>query len=359
MKIGKIITHLIALINLVLVVAMLAVAYSERLHPEEHHMLSLAGLAFPIFVGINGLFLLFWLLIGRFRFLLLPLLGFAFCYPQLSATFPLHLFRGEVPEPHLKLLSYNIESFASHVKGEDGNPILNYLRDSQADIICLQEYSVSGSKKLLRQKDVDDELGDYPYHHINRAHSLACYSKYPILSATPLKDKDKGSNGSMAYEIEVDGDTLLVINCHLQSNRLNDDDKAAYADIIDDPDRDKVEEGLHHFTQKLGEASALRAPQAETVAKAVAESPHATVVVMGDFNAPPVSYPHYVITRQLHDAYARSGKGLGISYHQNRFYFRIDHILISPNLKSHHCQVDNTIGASDHYPISCFVTKKQ
>ena len=53
-----------------------------------------------------------------------------------------------------------------------------------------------------------------------------------------------------------------------------------------------------------------------------------------------------------------SGKGLGISYNQNKFYFRIDNILISPNLKAYNCTVDRSIKASDHYPIWCYISKR-
>ena len=37
---------------------------------------------------------------------------------------------------------------------------------------------------------------------------------------------------------------------------------------------------------------------------------------------------HRVIAQNLDDAFTQSGRGLGISYNQNKFYFRIDNILI-------------------------------
>ena len=175
---------------------------------------------------------------------------------------------------------------------------------------------------------------------------------------TPLQDKNQRS-GSFAYEIVVGRDTMLVINSHLESNRLTEEDKATYEDIIVAPETAKVKEGIRLFTQKLGEKAAARAPQADAVAKTVAESRHPSIIVMGDFNDPPVSYPHYVISKHLKDTFAESGFGLGISYHLNHFYFRLDNIMVSPNLQSYKCQVDNQIDTSDHYPIYCFVAKKR
>ena len=51
-------------------------------------------------------------------------------------------------------------------------------------------------------------------------------------------------------------------------------------------------------------------------------------------------------------------KLLGVSYNKDRLYVRIDHILASKNLKVYDCTVDNTIHASDHYPIWCYISLK-
>ena len=72
----------------------------------------------------------------------------------------------------------------------------------------------------------------------------------------------------------------------------------------------------------------------------------------------PISYAHRVIEKGLNDAFTKSGRGLGISYNQNKFYFRIDKILASKNLKPYNCTVDRSIKESDHYPIWCYLKKK-
>lgn len=82
------------------------------------------------------------------------------------------------------------------------------------------------------------------------------------------------------------------------------------------------------------------------------------MIVCGDFNDGSISYTHRVLTQELDDAFTQSGKGLGISYNQNKFYFRIDNILISPDLRAYNCTVDRSIKASDHYPIWCYISKR-
>ncbi|HIY87175.1 MAG TPA: endonuclease, partial [Candidatus Bacteroides pullicola] len=71
------------------------------------------------------------------------------------------------------------------------------------------------------------------------------------------------------------------------------------------------------------------------------------------------SYAHRVISGQMEDAFVESGCGLGISYHRNKFYFRIDHILNSPDLKAYDGKVDRRIKASDHYPIECRIARER
>lgn len=360
---GRLVILLILAVNLVFTGLLLATAYSPYLQPTEHPVLSCLGLAFPIFLLIDIAFLLFWVIIQQYKCLLLPLAGLLLCLPQTRTYLPLNFHTDRLPEPNLKLLSYNIMGFGDSSPGERQNPVLTYLQESGADIICLQEYSTSKTPKHPTQKTIDKLLADYPYRRIDtmgslHSNKLACYSKLPILSARPLEYASTG-NGTMLYELAWDDDTLLLINNHLESNKLTKEDKVVYEDMLRDPEKEKVESGMRQLVKKLAEAAALRAPQADSIAQAVSRSPHRYIIVCGDFNDSPISYAHRVIGQQLDDAFTESGRGLGISYHQNKFYFRIDHILTSRSLEAFNCTVDRSIDASDHYPITCRVARRK
>lgn len=158
--------------------------------------------------------------------------------------------------------------------------------------------------------------------------------------------------------LAVNNDTVTLINNHLESNKLTKEDRGMYEDMIKDPNAKKVKTGLRQLVKKLAEASAIRASQADSVNKAITESKYPTIIACGDFNDGSISYTHRILTQKLDDAFTQSGKGLGISYNQNKFYFRIDNILISPNLKAYNCTVDRSIKASDHYPIWCHISKR-
>lgn len=360
---GRFVAFLLLACNACVTGLLLFSAYSPYIQPVRHPVQSCAGLMFPVFWLLNIGFLVFWLIIQRYRLSLLSLAGFLLAFSQFCTYFPINFHTDKLPEASCKILSYNIMGFANNIKSKDGtNPVLTYLKESGADVLCLQEYRAASSSRLLTQKDIDRELSDYPYRRISvngrgRNNQVACYSKYPILSARVV-DYDSEHNGSVVYELKWGNDTVTLINNHLESNKLTKRDKDLYEDILEDPGKEKVKSGMRVLIRKLAEASALRAPQADAVAREVAASPHPYVIVCGDFNDTPVSYTHRTIARQLDDAFTESGCGLGISYNQHKFYFRIDNILVSRNLKAYNCTVDRSIKDSDHYPIWCYVSRR-
>lgn len=355
--IGKLLGWILLGVNTLIVVFLFLSAYSPYFQPQAHPLLSCIGLAFPIFWCANFLFLLFWSVVYR-KYIFLSLLAIIGCWDATYTYCPINLFPNSKEEGTIKILSFNTEAFSErkpHTK-ESPNPILSYLANSHADIICLQE-CVWGNK--LQKKDINYALKEYPYkHHYSFAkdlNGLGCYSRYPILSATPIKYKSYG-NGSIVYRIKVDKDTLIVINNHLESFKIHDSDIEIYHSLLDTPNNSKFTSNSKALLKKLMLPSATRAQQVDSLVHIITNSPEQKIIVCGDFNDSPISYTHRRISQHLQDAFKQSGNGLGISYHENRFYFRIDHIFLSKNMKSYECTVDRSINASDHYPIWCYIS---
>ena len=356
---GKFVLFLILAINAFTVGMLILTAYSPYFDPRVHPLASCMGIIFPIFLAINVCFLIFWLIIN-YRFAVIPLVGLLICFPQIRTYIPMNFKTKSVPEGSIKLLSYNVMSFSNLKKKNGKNPILTYLANSNADIICLQEYNAVEKKKYVTEEDIKKALKDYPYYSV-RSHGgsevqLACFSKFPILSAHPI-NYESDYNGSMRYVLKVNEDTVTLINNHLESNKLTKEDRGIYEDMIKGPNAKKVKSGLRQLVGKFADASALRAAQVDSVAKVIANSEYPTVIACGDFNDVSISYTHRILTQKMDDAFTQSGRGIGVSYNQNKFYFRIDNILISPNLKAYNCTVDRSIKASDHYPIWCYISK--
>lgn len=358
---GKIVSYLILAVNAFFIGMLILTAYSPFFDPRVHPLASSLGLIFPIFLAINLCFLVFWIIIN-YRYAILPLIAFLICFPQIRTYIPMNFPTKTVPEGSIKFLSYNVMSFSNLIKKDGANPILTYLVNSDADIICLQEYNSAENKKYLTERDIKKALKAYPYYSIRQQGEsdvqLACFSKYPILSAKSIK-YNSNYNSSIKYVLKVNEDTITLINNHLESNKLTKEDRGVYEDMIKDPNAKKVKSGLRQLVRKFVEASEIRASQVDSVAKVIASSKYPTIIACGDFNDVSISYTHRVLTQQLEDAFTQSGRGMGISYNQNKFFFRIDNILFSPNLKAYNCTVDRSIKDSDHYPIWCYLSNEK
>lgn len=355
--IGRLLGYILLTVNALFALALLIAAYSPNFDPQVHPVWSCIGLFFPILLLVNLLFLFFWLVVYR-RFVLLPLLVLFVCWDSIQTYCPVNWFENSAPEGAIKILSYNVRAFGdmkSHTK-EKPNEVLEYLRQSDADIICLQEYIYGGK---LKKKDIDYALRDYPYRHYHSLskgrNGLGVYSRYPILSAIPIKYKSD-HNGSIAYYIKVKDDTLVVVNNHLESNRIIRSDVETYQEMVKAPNRQNVSFGMQKLLKKMAEATVIRSKQADVLVETIRELDGQKLVVCGDFNDTPISYAHHVLSRELKDAFVETGNGLGVSYNRDRLYVRIDHILTSKDLKVYDCRVDDSIEASDHYPVWCYIS---
>lgn len=360
-RVGRIVGRVILAINMGLAICFILIAYSSYVHPAAHPLVSCVGLTFPFFLALTLCFFIFWLFVN-YRYALVSLIALLICFPQIRTYVPIHSVT-DVPAGSLKVLSYNVMGFNGLKKVKGQNEILNYLVQSGADVICLQEYAETKDRKYLTRKEILSALKAYRYRRIQSVggkgggNQMACFSKYPILSADKV-DYESDYNGSMVYKLKIGDDTLMLINNHLESNKLTKEDKVIYEEMLNKPEAKKVKSGLKHLVRKLAEASVIRSKQAEAVAEVVEQSTYPSVIVCGDFNDASISYTHRIMRKGLDDAFTESGRGLGISYNQNKFYFRIDNILISTNLETFNCTVDRSIKESDHYPIWCYVKKR-
>lgn len=86
---GNFVALLIVAVNALFTGLLLLVAYSPYIQPATHPVQSCLGLTFPVFALINGGFLIFWLVIQRYKTALLPLTGLLLCYSQLRTYLPL------------------------------------------------------------------------------------------------------------------------------------------------------------------------------------------------------------------------------------------------------------------------------
>ena len=337
-------------------------AFSDYISPNISLIFPYLGLLFPGFFIINLCFLLYWFIVRKWIMFFVISCSFLLCWKPISHYAPFHPFPVDVSQKEVfKILTYNVMAFGykDHTLANP-NAIIEYIANSDADIVCLQEYMVGTQANYMTQEKVDRAFTMYPYQYTmplvqkNRySIGLALFSKYPILSSRKIR-YDSTFNGSTIHELDVNGKKLVVVNNHLESFKLTMDDRSNFSDFMQNMNTETFDELKATIQRKMGEALLIRAEQAEIVAEEIQNIQAEYMVVCGDFNDTPVSYARRVIQGTMIDSFAASGNGTGITYNQNYFWFRIDHIFHSPNMKSYNAKVDK-IAMSDHYPLWCYL----
>ena len=340
-------------------VMLVLVAYSDHFDPERHPFLGCVGMVFPFFLLANLIILIAWLIIS-WRRSWIPLAAYLLAIPSIRVYFPLH-FRHEPPAGSLKVISYNVDCF-HEVKDTPNSQVLifNYLKQQNADIVCLQEDivgKVDSLHDLTRLYPYNDtvQLGTVSYTYIN---AVGILSRYPILRKEKLYIPSQG-NGAGAFFLQVGRDTVCVVNFHLETTHLNSADRKRYNDMISgDMDREQAEVQTRTIITKLSSAMGKRARQADILHSYIERHSSYPLIVCGDLNDTPISYVRRTVAQGLADAYVDSGCGLGYTYRKKGFRFRIDNIFCSSHYEPYNCYVDNTIEASDHYPVIAWLKRQ-
>lgn len=363
--IRKLIKLLFLTISIVSIFLLLLTPLAWYISPFRTTIFSFIGLAFPIILTSNTLSLILWLLLKKRKVALIIGIALIISYKPITTLFPLNIKQQRVPEENLKVLSYNVMGFIRESKKESAHPLLEYIAKKDADIVCLQEYMISKTgKSLLTQKDVNKILNKYPYRSITgleysgkyHTYGLACFSKYPITNTHELRFKSS-YNGAAVYSLDVNGETYLVSNNHLESNKISSSDKQLYSDFLTRKDSPTALKVTSNIAKRMERGYTKRATQVQQVSDYIAQQEYDKLIMCGDFNDMPISYAYKKMKGDLVDAYSSTGIGPGITYHEHLFLFRIDYILHSKNLKAHKTTVDR-VNFSDHYPVLTYLTEQ-
>ena len=344
--------------NVAIVLLMLLAGYSDRINPVSFPLLSNMGMIFPLFLLVNLAFIFFWLTF-KWRKVWIPIVGYLLAFPPIALYMPMHSAQ-DVPEGAIKFLSYNVCSYTGidHYKDNQGfDTIYNFLAKQDADIVCLQEDVDTWRRYVFyRYQKI------YPYNDTiffitesNHMNGMGIHSRFPIIRRERIPYESR-ANGSVAWYLQVDNDTVLVVNNHLETTHLSSEERLLYEEMLKGKvKRDTVKEESKALLAKLGRSNAIRATGAEAVHRYIEQHRQYPIIVCGDFNDNPISYSHHIIAKGLTDCFENTGRGLGLSYNRKGFFFRIDHILCSDHFMPYNCCVDDEIDASDHFPIYCWL----
>jgi endonuclease/exonuclease/phosphatase (EEP) superfamily protein YafD len=270
---------------------------------------------------------------------------------------PLNLKLSETPDDALKIISYNVCGYGGNYKYEQGfEKVRDYLFEQEADIVCLQEDVDTWRRYCFQHYEkkfaYNDTVHFNSYGIIN---GVGIHTRFPIIRKERIPYRSEG-NGSVAWYLQVDKDTLLVINNHFEGTHLTTEDRQVYRELIKGEVKgDTARRESHKLLVTLAESSTKRAPQIDAVCRYIEAHQQYPIILCGDFNDNPISYSRYRIAQVLQDCFTETGRGFGLSYNQKGFHFRIDHVFCSDHIQPYNCKIDSEMDASDHFPVLCWL----
>lgn len=346
-------------LNILNSLALLAAYLATHISPTSFVYFSYFGLAYPIWLTIALLFVVFWLFFKRI-YSWVSILTLLIGLNHLVHFFAFN-FSQDKMDNELNVISYNVHIFNLYDldnRVEKRNEIFDFLKAQNGGIYCFQEFYHQEGKTNFVTKDSMVKLLETPYYHERYTHEMtnkryfgvATFSKYPIINKGEIPFENDANNFCIYSDILTPFDTIRVFNAHIGSIRFQDDDYRFF-DENSGEDFYADNEAGKRILRRLKVGFEKRAPQAEKIAAEIEKSPY-PVILCGDLNDTPVSYCYRQFNRLLEDAFIESGNGIGTTYIGEVPSNRIDYIFYSEDLKSAHFQTHN-LDCSDHKPISC------
>lgn len=345
--------------DLILICFFVASAWGGVVNPNNSAYGAVIALGFPIFLGLMLLALIA-LLIWFRRLALVSVIALIACISPILTYCPLNFFRPSEKTIEkekgktLRLLTFNILDLYVYNGDvpERGNPTMAFILDSDADVVMLQEAAdiltpgFQGVDSVQRSR----LLEMYPYHDLTRR-GMAFFSKYPFESVD-VDYEDHAQLDLCGYDVYFDGRKIRMFNVHMQSIGLTAEDKKVYVHITEGEAANETAAIRSGLISKLTAAFRSRADQAEDIRRVV-RGVEGDVILAGDFNDIPGSYAYRTVADAgLTDAYRQAGLGPAITYHADRFYFRIDQIFYRGALEALRTWRGDC-RTSDHYPLLC------
>lgn len=346
--------------TVLLAVAYVASAYGGMANPEETTRYAILNLGYPILFIVSWMMFVVWIVCRQWIIATVTAISLVVTIEPMLTYFPVNVFTHKLSpqeqERSFKLLTFNVMNFDDF----DGlvhehNRTVQYILDVDADVVCLQEGAQQERMTDIKviKNDLSELLKRYPYY-TRSIDDMVLLSKYPFDNSEDCVVENRKK--VVAYEVYMPWDTVKIFNCHLHSIGLTMDDKEIYRQItnikgLDDlQPMETMREVRSNLFSKLSLAFSIRGEQARQLRDLIDKSGK-NVIVCGDFNDTPGSYCYRTVRgNDLRDAYLDCAFGPAITYHDNRFYFKIDHVLYRGGFKA----VDierGKIDSSDHYPL--------
>lgn len=263
-------------------------------------------------------------------------------------------------------LNYDKESeFGHDLSSQPDNQALQFILDTDADIVCLQEspnWNEPEPPHLNRYLARWNKQYPYTAHENNKDNRI--FSKYPVhlipmskiiddvLGGVPDYISDRQIlNFFSFYHVDIPRHPLIVVNVHLLSPSLTEQERNVMTGIksVDSAKASAIEFKTSIYS-KLKNSIKFHREQVRFICD-VMNNYKAPAIICGDFNDVPESYAWRLLVKNgFKDAYAQVGFGPLITYNKHMFWLHIDQIMYRGPLYPLSVK-KGKIKTSDHYPL--------
>jgi endonuclease/exonuclease/phosphatase family metal-dependent hydrolase len=336
--------------------------YLATVRPEAFWLAGFSGFLIPVFQLILAGFLLFWITKRPF-FSVFPLFTLLLGIRFIQASWGWHFLITE-PCKDFKVVSFNAKTFGGMDPDKKGDKeictgMLKKMLETQADIFCIQEmFDNPKSKKL----NVIERLKKAGYKHIyfskagtmrwGTSVGMAICSRYPILSRKAIRKKKESNNQIISALIDINGQSVVVVNMHLQSIFIKEDEL--------DPNRIKenFKASFFNIASKMRKAYQARTSQIDQLLARTLDE-ELPLIIAGDMNDTPYSNAYLRLRDSYKNGFEEKGSGFGFTYNGPLPFLRIDHQFANDRLEFTRFRVNDEFEGSDHFGTeACYRIRK-
>ncbi len=353
--------------NYFLIIILLLSNLTPIIAPDLFWPITILGLAFPIIVMINLLFVIYWTVVFK-RYLFYSLIALILSYSLIFDHLQLSSIKKDPDSTDiaLSILSFNAHNLSNNNfnRGDKAirDSIMHFVNKQKADIVCFQEFQNYPTRGVHSVDEYQRAMGhlyvqQFPYL-IKNTHEfvdlMVLYSKFPILNSHPYYMD--GKSYGFYTDLVIRKDTIRLFNLHLESNHFSKNDYEIFSEKEVNLNERKINQ-IVLLLQKIKKYSVKRSYQARTIRADIDTSPY-SVIVAGDFNDTPASFTTHHVRKDLKDAFREKGIGYGNTFNGALPPMRIDYLLFEEHMEIMNFQILKT-ELSDHYPVMAQFTINQ
>ena len=176
LAVQKYFSFTILIITVLLMIFTIVGLYGGEVNPAGNTARSMLVYALPLLIIGNAVLLIYWLILRRWHWALIPLITILCCIPYSQTLFKFgSLDEKADTKQGIKIASYNVAMFGRETSGFMAQDILSEMKKQKVDICCMQEYNNQSGDK----KNSDSYKEYFPYMAVGES-DMVIYSRYPI-----------------------------------------------------------------------------------------------------------------------------------------------------------------------------------